>query len=101
MAKLCMIKREKKRVKEAKLNAKKRDILRKVINDPEADLDAKEVAQAKMQALPRDSAKIRQSNRCAITGRARGVYRKFGLCRHKLRELAMSGFIPGLHKASW
>jgi len=68
--------------------------------DGETD-EQKAAAQAKLNAMPRDSSKSRQRNRCAITGRPRGVYRKFGLGRNKLREAAMSGEIPGLTKASW
>jgi small subunit ribosomal protein S14 len=71
------------------------------VRDLNATDEQKSAAQAKLNALPRDSAKSRQRNRCAITGRPHGVYRKFGLGRNKLREAAMNGEIPGLTKASW
>jgi small subunit ribosomal protein S14 len=101
MAKRCMIEKEKRRTKQVKRYAKRRDELRMVIRDQNATLEEKMVAQNHMQHLPRDSNRCRMRNRCLITGRSRGVYRRFGLCRHKLREYAMEGLIPGLRKASW
>jgi small subunit ribosomal protein S14 len=91
-------------VKRAKLTAKfatRRDELREIIKNPTASFEQKMEAQESLQKLPRDSNKIRGRSRCAITGRPRGVYRKFGLGRNKLREFAMLGLIPGLRKASW
>lgn len=101
MAKVSMKEREKKRAKLVKRYGEKRDALRAVINDPNADAEAKWEAQIALQKLPRDSARTRQRNRCRITGRPHGVYRKFGLGRNKLREAAMRGDVPGLVKASW
>jgi small subunit ribosomal protein S14 len=69
--------------------------------DQNAGFDEKMEAQRQLQTLPRDSSRSRQRNRCRITGRPHGVFRKFGLCRNKLREAAMRGDIPGLVKASW
>ena len=101
MAKTNMIEREKRRAKVAKKYAAKRAALKETIRDPKASLEDRQAAQAKLQALPRDANPIRKRNRCAITGRSRGVYRKFGLSRTKLREATMRGEIPGLSKASW
>jgi small subunit ribosomal protein S14 len=101
MAKTSMIQREHKRTRLIKKYAARRTELRAIINSQEASFDEKMEAQKKMQSLPRDSAAARQRNRCRITGRPHGVYRKFGLCRNKLREVAMRGDIPGLVKASW
>jgi small subunit ribosomal protein S14 len=101
MAKRCKIVKEIKRTELIKKYADQRAILRKVIRDQNASLDDKMVAQQKMQKLPRDSNRTRSRNRCLITGRPRGVYRRFGLGRNKLRELVMSGTIPGITKASW
>jgi small subunit ribosomal protein S14 len=72
-----------------------------VINDQTSDFEVKQDAQKQLQTMPRDSSAVRKRNRCRITGRPHGVYRKFGLCRNKLREAAMRGDIPGLVKASW
>ncbi|MDH5711166.1 MAG: 30S ribosomal protein S14 [Gammaproteobacteria bacterium] len=101
MAKMSMKMREKKRTSLVKKYSAKRAELRLVLNDQEASFDDKMDAQKKLQMLPRDSSAIRQRNRCRVTGRPHGVYRKFGLCRNKLREAAMRGDIPGLVKASW
>jgi small subunit ribosomal protein S14 len=101
MAKTSMIMREKRRAKLVTQYAAKRAKLREIIRNPKSTGAEREEAQHKMQALPRDSAATRKRNRCAITGRSRGVYRKFGLGRHKLREATMRGDIPGLGKASW
>lgn len=101
MAKTSMLMREVKRKKLQKRHAKKRAALKAIVRDLNATDEQKATAQAKLNALPRDSAKSRQRNRCAITGRPHGVYRKFGLGRNKLREAAMKGEIPGLTKASW
>ena len=101
MAKTNMIEREKRRAKVAKKYAARRAALKETIREPKTSVEDRQAAQAKLQALPRDANPIRKRNRCAITGRSRGVYRKFGLARTKLREAAMRGEIPGLSKASW
>jgi len=96
-----MINRDVKRVKTAEKFAAKRAALKAVIdNSSKSDEDRYE-ARLKLQQLPRNASPTRQRNRCAITGRSRGVFRKFGLGRMKLRELAMKGEIPGMTKASW
>ena len=101
MAKVSMINREKKRTKLVRKYAKKRAELKAVIGNPETGYDEREQAMFALQKLPRDSSPVRQRNRCAISGRPRGFYRKFGLGRNKLREAAMRGDVPGLRKASW
>lgn len=101
MSKLCMILREERRKKAAEKYAVKRAALVKITKNLTSSFEDKQEAMLALQELPRDSARIRQRNRCAITGRPRGVYRKFGLGRSKLRELAMRGEIPGLVKSSW
>lgn len=101
MAKTSMINREVKRQALAKRYAAKRAQLKEIIRNPKSSDAERETAVAKLQALPRDSSKSRQRNRCQITGRPRGYYRKFGLSRTKLREATMRGDIPGLGKASW
>ncbi len=101
MAKKSMLMRDRKRAKLVKRYAKKRATLKATIQNPLATDDEKVAAQATLQAMPRDSNPVRMRNRCAITGRPRGFYRKFGLSRNKLREAMMRGDIPGLTKASW
>ncbi len=101
MAKVSMINREKKRAKLVRKYAKKRAELKAIIANPETGYDEREQAMFALQKLPRDSSPSRQRNRCAISGRPRGFYRKFGLGRNKLREAAMRGDVPGLRKASW
>ena len=101
MAKKSMIAREHKRTRLVKQYAEKRTVYNAVLDDQNASFDEKMDAQRKLQSLPRDSSKSRGRNRCRITGRPHGVFRKFGLCRNKLREAAMRGDIPGLVKASW
>jgi len=101
MAKKSMVERELKRTKLVKRHAAKRAELKKIIRNLNSSDDERAAAVAKLSALPRDSSSSRQRNRCAITGRPHGVYRKFGLARNKLREAAMKGEIPGLTKASW
>lgn len=101
MAKTSMIEREKRREKLVDKYAEKRAELRAVLKDPDASFDEKMEAQTKLQKLPRDSNATRGRNRCALSGRPRGYYRKFGLSRNKLREHAMKGNVPGLRKASW
>jgi small subunit ribosomal protein S14 len=101
MAKTSMVNREIKRAKLAQRYAAKRARLKEIIRKPTSSAAEREAAVAQLQALPRDSSKSRQRNRCQITGRPRGVFRKFGLARTKLREATMRGEIPGLRKASW
>jgi len=101
MAKTSMINREKRRTKLVKKHAQKRAELKALIANPEVGYDEKQTAVFALQKLPRDSSPARQRNRCAITGRPRGFYRKFGLGRNKLREAAMRGDVPGVRKASW
>jgi small subunit ribosomal protein S14 len=101
MAKTNMIERDKRRVLIAKKYAAVRVKLKETIRAPKSSPEQREAAQAKLQSLPRDASPTRQRNRCAITGRSRGVYRKFGLARTKIREGQARGEIPGLAKASW
>lgn len=101
MAKTSMVNREIKRAKTVKKYATKRLDLKRKVMDPKLSYEARMEAQAKLQKLPRDASPTRQRNRCALTGRSRGVYAKFGLGRHKLREATMRGDVPGLCKASW
>ena len=101
MAKLALINREEKRRKLVAQYAKKRAALGAVINNVGLSDEERYEARLKLQALPRNSSPSRLRNRCAITGRPRGVFRKFGLCRNKIRELAFQGEIPGVVKASW
>ena len=101
MAKRSMIEREKKRARVVKRYAAKRAALKAVIRDPNASDDDKWDAQVALQKLPRNASPVRQQRRCQVTGRPHAVYRKFGLCRNKLREAAMKGYVPGLVKGSW
>jgi small subunit ribosomal protein S14 len=101
MAKTNMLMREKRRLKVAKKFATRRAELKELIRDPKTSPEEREKAQIELQKQPRDAGATRQRNRCSITGRSRGVYRKFGLARTKLREAANRGEIPGLSKASW
>ena len=101
MSKTCMVNREIKRAKLAKKYAAKREALKKIVSSQTASYEEKLQAQNDLQKLPRDASPVRQRNRCELSGRPRGVYRKFGLCRNKLREATMRGDVPGLRKASW
>jgi len=101
MAKTSMVEREKRRARIVKRYAAKRSQLKELIRSPKTSPEERVAAQAKLQKLPRDASPSRARNRCAITGRSRGVYRKFGLSRVKIREVANRGEIPGLSKASW
>lgn len=101
MAKQCMIERQRKREKIVDKYAEKRKQLKAIIKDPKVDSEERQVAVEVLSRLPRDASPTRLRNRCEQTGRARGYYRKFGLCRNKLRETALRGEIPGLTKASW
>ena len=101
MAKLAVKLRNEKRRKTVEKFKARRAALLDIIHDARASDEAREEARAKLQQLPRDASPVRLRNRCALTGRPRGVYRKFGLGRNKLREYAMRGEIPGIVKASW
>jgi len=101
MAKTSMVNRDIKRSSLVKKYAAKRAELKAIVVSPTASYDEKMDAQARLQKLPRDASPVRQRNRCELSGRPRGVYRKFGLGRNKLREATMRGDVPGLRKASW
>lgn len=101
MAKKSMVERQAKRLRKVQQFAAKRAELKRIVRSPSSTDEEKFVAQQKLQALPRDASPVRLRNRCNITGRPHGYYRKFGLSRNKLREAAMRGEIPGLSKASW
>lgn len=101
MSKLCMVNREAKRAKLVAKYAVQRATLKKIIISATSSYEERENAVAKLNKLPRNSSKVRQTNRCVETGRARGVYQKFMLGRTKLREATMRGDVPGLRKASW
>ncbi len=101
MAKVSMIEREKKRAQLVAKHFEKRQALKAIINDPKSTDEEVDEAVLKLQKLPRDSSPSRQRNRCRLSGRPRGYFRKFGLSRNKLREATMRGDVPGLKKASW
>ena len=101
MAKKSMIAREDKRTKTVAKYAAKRAELKAIIKGADSSDEQIWDAQQQLQQLPRDASPARQQRRCRITGRPHAVYRKFGLCRNKLREAAMRGDVPGLVKASW
>ncbi len=101
MAKLSLINRDEKRRNLVKKYAKKREALEAIINNSKVSDEDRYAARLKLQQLPRNANPTRLRNRCALTGRPRGFFRKFGLGRNKLREYAMRGEIPGLVKASW
>ena len=101
MAKTNMVEREKRRAKIVKKYAAKRAALKELIRSPRTSPEARAEAQVKLQKLPRDASPPRGRNRCAITGRSRGVYRRFGLARVKIREAVARGELPGVSKASW
>jgi small subunit ribosomal protein S14 len=101
MAKKSMIAREEKRTRTVARYAQKRAAIKAILSSTTASDEEKWDAQVALQKLPRDASPVRQQRRCQITGRPHGVYRKFGLCRNKLREAAMRGDVPGLVKASW
>ena len=101
MAKTALINREKKRRKTVKKYAARRKELLEIINNQKLSPEERYAAREKLQKLPRNASPVRLRNRCALTGRPRGVYRKFGLGRGKLRDIAMRGEIPGVIKASW
>ncbi len=101
MAKLSIIEREKKRERTVAKYAAKRAELKRKLKDPNVSDEEKEELRKKFNALPRNASPCRLRNRCRLTGRPHGYYRKFGLARTKVREAAMRGDIPGLVKASW
>jgi len=101
MTRLAVINREKKRADLIKKYAGKRSELKEIIDDQVRSQEDRYEARLKLQDLPRNSAPTRRRNRCSLTGRPRGTFRKFGLGRTKLREIAMRGEIPGITKASW
>lgn len=101
MAKLALIEREKKRARMVAKYAPKRAALKAIINDQRKSEEERYAARLELQQLPRNASPTRQRNRCALTGRPRGTFRKFGLARGKIREIAFRGEIPGVTKASW
>jgi len=101
MAKTCMTEREAKRRATVEKFAAKRAALMATINDQKASAEDRRAARQKLAALPRNASPVRLRNRCALTGRPRGVFSKFGIARNKLRDLMMSGQVPGVTKASW
>jgi small subunit ribosomal protein S14 len=101
MAKLSLINRASKRMRMVQKYAARRVVLKARISDQSARAEERLDAMRELQRLPRDSSPVRLRNRCRITGRPHGFYRKFGLARNKLREAAMNGDVPGLVKASW
>lgn len=101
MAKLALINREEKRAKLVAKYAARRAALKAQIKDSSLSEEERMSARLKLQQLPRNANPTRQRNRCSLTGRPRGVFRKFGLCRNKLREVAFRGEVPGMTKASW
>jgi small subunit ribosomal protein S14 len=101
MAKLSIVNREEKRRATVAKYAARRAALMAILRSPKAPDEEKQEARVKLQKLPRDASRVRLRNRCSLTGRPRGYFRKFGLGRNKLREIAMRGEIPGVTKASW
>ena len=101
MSKLCMKERNRKREGLIKKNRARREKLKATIMNKELAMEERFAAQMKLAELPRNSSRVRQRNRCELTGRPRGYYRKFKMCRNKLRELASFGMLPGVIKASW
>lgn len=100
MAKQSMIEREKKRLKLVSYHSQRRVNLIAKLNESEGFLEKQKIRR-KLEKLPRNSAPTRLRNRCWRTGRSRGIYRDFGLCRHMIREMAHNGMLPGLRKSSW
>ena len=101
MAKLALINRNEKRRKMVEKYATKREAILAIVNDASRSEEERFEARLKFQALPRNSSPVRLRNRCQLTGRPRGVFRKFGLGRSKLRDFVMRGEVPGMTKASW
>lgn len=101
MAKQCMIRREKKRIKLASKYQEQRKELTQQLKDPQIPVKEKFLILEKLEKMPVDSSMTRQSRRCNLTGRSRGVWRKFGICRNEMRRLAMLGQLPGVVFSSW
>lgn len=101
MAKTSMINRERRRQKTVEKYAARRAELKELIRNPATSDELRRDALIRLQSMPRDASAVRLQNRCRLTGRPHGYYRKFGLGRNKLREAAMRGDVPGLRKASW
>jgi small subunit ribosomal protein S14 len=101
MAKTAVVNRDKKRRETVKKYAARRKELLELVSNQKLSPEERYAAREKLQKLPRDASPVRLRNRCALTGRPRGVYRKFGLARGKLRIIALHGEIPGVIKASW
>jgi len=101
MSKLSLVNREAKKRRIQIKYAERVEELKHIISDTKADEDSKDAARLKLEKMPRNAHKVRQRNRCYLTGRPRGYFRRFGLGRNKLRELAMNGEVPGVIKASW
>jgi small subunit ribosomal protein S14 len=101
MAKKSVVARQAKRERTVKKFASKHKELKEIINNKTLPIEVREEAMRKLWELPRDASYIRLRNRCALTGRPRGVFRRFGICRHKIRDLARMGLITGLLKSSW
>ena len=101
MAKTSQVQRDKRRIKLVEKYAAKRAELRRILNDQNASIDEKLAAQEAFAKLPRNSCPTRITRRCELTGRARAVYRKYGISRIKMRELAHKGQLPGVRKSSW
>jgi len=101
MAKVAVVNRDQKRRRIVKKFAARRSELMELINNPKLSPEDRYEARMRLQKLPRNASPVRLRNRCALTGRGRGVFRKFGLARGKLRDIAMRGEIPGVIKASW
>ncbi|GAA5085015.1 MULTISPECIES: 30S ribosomal protein S14 [Paenalcaligenes] len=101
MAKLSLINRDIKRAKLVEKYAAKRAALKAIIDDQSKSDEERYQARLDLQKLPRNANPTRLRNRCVVTGRSRGVYKQFGLTRHKIREMALKGEIPGMTKASW
>jgi len=101
MTRLALVERETKRKNTVEKYAKKREAIFAIINDSKATEEAKFEARLDLQKLPRNASPSRVRNRCALTGRPRGTFRKFGIARNKLRQLALKGDVPGMIKASW
>lgn len=101
MSRKCLIEKNDKRIALCKSLLTRRALLKDQIYQKDIDISLRYQLVKKLHDLPRDSSKVRVRNRCMITGRPRGIYRKFGLCRHKIRELAGECVLPGLTKSSW
>jgi small subunit ribosomal protein S14 len=101
MAKKSQINRDNRRLQLIAKHAERREVLRKILKDPNASMDEKLEAQNGFAKLPRNSCPTRKNNRCAISGRSKAYYNKFGISRIALRELALRGQLPGVRKSSW